>query len=441
MPIFKSQLKPQFIVCSQDYSGLGFAKLCSDAGYPVILAFQPKEGDDLKNYEMVGESIVEKMELEKAVKEFTGKGAYWIVDQNFGFEIFDKLRAGGEKVFGGHELTDKMENDRGFGASLVKKAGVEIPETVEFNSVAEGVAFLEANEDKNYVFKPDEPDDKAWVTTMLDNDIPEKANEGMRRFLNSMGEGQGSYILQEKKRGVEINVEVWLFEGEPFFAHANFESKRKYNGDLGRMIGCAHDIEFLIPLESKIVRDTLLKLVRLPEFKDFTGMVDMNLISADREYYFLEFCGRFGYNSHPNLFINLAIDSFPEIIRDFLDGDTTDFYKHFRPGFGASILMSIDDPVRGLPFLIAEETKKNFYHYDTYKDGEDYCLAGYAREVGIVCAHDYDLKSAADKVLENFNKISYPGRAGRTDLNLTNYDNNPWERYIAAVAMKILEKS
>ena len=432
--------KPAFVIVTCDYSGLGWAKLCIDAGYPAILAYEPRDTEEnLAAFAKVGEGISEKIELGQAVKDPKLKEAYWIWDGNHNSEIAEGLRKKGYKVFGGHELTDKMEHDRNFGVELVKKAGLQTPETKEFNSVAEGIAFLEANEDRAFVFKPDEPDDEAWVTTVPPNDIDQQANQEMIRFLKAMGEGKGEYILQERKRGVEINVEVWLYEGMPFFAHANFECKRKYNRDLGRLIGCAHDIDFTIPLDCKVIRDTLLKLIKLPEFKGFTGMVDMNLIVADRDYYFLEFCGRFGYNAHPNLFINLALDPFPEIMAAFMDGDIGDFYSHFRPGFGASILMGIDNPVSGLPFVIALESEKNFFHFDTYQDGEDIFLAGYAQEVGIICAHDYDLKSAADEVINQFDKIFYPARSGRTDINLTNYLTNPWERWIAAESMKLFD--
>ena len=253
--------------------------------------------------------------------------------------------------------------------------------------------------------------------------------------------GSGTFVLQERKKGIEINVEMWLFEGKPFFAHANFESKRKYNGDWGKMIGCSQDIEFIIPIDARILRDTIHKLIKLPEFKDYTGFVDLNLIVADNEYFFLEFCARFGYNSHPNLFLTLAIQPLSVILSKMLLGDVKDFYSLFRAGFGASITMWIDDPVAGLPLIFGEgeETESRFYHFDTYCEDEDYYLAGYANEVGIICAHDYDIHSAAEEALRKFARIHYSGHAGRTDLALKDYQSNPEERYIACVAMKLFD--
>lgn len=442
--LFGKSEKPKIIIVSKDFSGLGWAKMSLDAGYETILVYKNDEveTEDEAAFNMVGDNIVEKMELDEIFeKRAKYKTAYWIFDQNFHSDYSEKLRKEGFKVFGASELMEKAEHDRDFGVSLVEKAGLSTPETKQFADMASGIEFLEQNVDKAYVFKPDEPDEKAWVTTVPDNDRDDKANEEIRQFLNSMGDGQGEYILQERKKGIEINVEIWLYKGRPFFTHGNFECKRKLNKDLGRLIGCSHDIEFTIPIDCKIVQDTLAKLIQLPEFSDYTGFVDMNLIVADKEYFFLEFCCRYGYSSHPNLFINLAIKSFPEIMVKFMDGDIKNFYDYFRDGFGSTILMSIDNPVMGLPLIIPEELQNKFYHYDSYlNENGEYCLAGYSQEVGIICGFDYDLKSAADDVLLNFDKIHYPGRGGRTDINLTNYDNNPWERWIGATAMKLFDR-
>lgn len=432
----------KWIVVTPDYSGLGWAKILADEEHEVILATKPKEKEDnLKAFKTVGDGIIEKESLDdvmKSRKEYKDYGFIW--DGNHNPEDADKLRKEGFNVIGGHKFTDWLEHNREFGLSIVQKAGLTTPPSFEFTDIKRGLDFLEKNEDKSYVFKPDEPDSESWVTTTPDHDNDLKANLEMRRFLSSQKEGKGKYILQERKKGVELNVEMWLNKGKPYFAHANFECKRKDNHDLGRMIGCAQDIEFVIPLDCKILKETLHKLIAQPEFKDYSGMIDMNLIVADNEYWFLEFCGRFGYNSHPNLFLTLAISPVSEIFSDMMTGNVANFGRHFRSGFGASIVCWIDKPVAGLPISFdGDEASKGFYHFDTMFDGEDYFLAGYANETGIVTAHDYDIKSAAEEAIARFNKIHYPGRTGRTDLAKTDYLSNPVERYIAAEAMRLFQ--
>ncbi len=437
--------KDVFVIVTKDYSGLGWAKMVKDAGATAFIAYHSKDipKDEEDRYAKVGEGIAEKAPLSRFIENRAKlKNAYWIWDANHDSGVADQLRKEGFKVFGGHRLADKMEHDRIFAADLVKRAGIEVPETFEFKSIKDGVKFLEEHEDEAYVFKPDEnKDGTPWCTTVPDNERDEKANEEIRLFLASMKEGEGDYILQKRVQGVEINIEGWFYKGKPFFAHANFECKRKYNRDLGPLIGCSQDIEFTIPIDCKVMKAVVLKIAALPEFKDYTGYIDSNVIVADNKYYFLEFCARFGYNSHPNLFLNLAIDPVTEILKAHVDGNIQDFYSHFRPGFGASVLMSIDTEVQGLPLIIPDDKDKKFYHYDAMMDGDQYRLAGFGHEVGIACGHAYDLKSAAEEAIDTFDAIHYPGRAGRTDIAETNYDTNPYERWVAAGAMKLFERT
>jgi len=60
-------------------------------------------------------------------------------------------------------------------------------------------------------------------------------------------------LLQERKEGVETNVEVWFVRGEPVFAFMGLECKKKYVLDLAKLTGCAFDYIFIIPLESRAV--------------------------------------------------------------------------------------------------------------------------------------------------------------------------------------------
>lgn len=431
----------RFLLVTQDFSGLGFAKRFQDEGADVLLVCAPKEGEDSEHYDQVADGLLEREDLAD-LWEHRGeyKNDYWIWDGNHHSKEADQLRAEGfARVFGGHGLTDKMEHDRKFGEELIRKAGLEVPETSEHTDIDSALQLLDENPDKAYVFKPDEPDEEAWTTTCPSHEVDHKANRELYKFLISFSDAPSSFVLQERKSGVELNVEMFLHKGKPFFAHANYECKRKYNGDLGKMTGCAQDIEFVIPLDCRILRDTLWKLVALPEFRDYTGFLDLNLIVGDNQYWFLEFCARFGYNATPNLMFNLAIRPVSQIFRDFIDGNVADFGKGFRSGFGASITMTIDEPVCGMPLIVPETLEKDFYHYDSYHDGEDYRLSGYAHETGIVMGFDYDLKSAADNALENLKRVYYPGKAARTDINQTDYLMNPWERHIAAKEMKLFD--
>lgn len=438
-----------------EWSCLGFAKLFlshetsrgnqreQSEDTEVLVALAPKEDEDnLESFYKVGQGIVDTIPFDEVFKDRTKyKDWLWIFDYNHNSDKADQLRSEGFMVFGTSELTDKLEHDRAYGASIVQKAGLSVPPTHEFNDIPEALEFLDANPETAYVFKPDESDKsdhKSWATTCPENDIDHKANREMYQFLASQ-EAQSTFLLQERKKGVELCIEFFMYKGKPFFCHANFELKKKYEHDMGKMIGCAADTEFVIPIDCKLTEETLWKLASLPEFSDYTGFLDMNLIVADNKYYFLEFCCRFGFNATPTLFLGLAISPAGDIFSDFILGNIQDFGRHFRSGFGASITCWIDDPVMGLPILFddGQDIESRFYHFDTYRNGDEYFLAGYANEVGVIIAHDYDIKSAADEAIRKFWKIHYPCKSGRLDLNETDFANNPIERLIACNEMEL----
>ena len=431
------------IICSEDLAGLGFAKICIDNGYKTIFAYKMKEDEESEEeYLACGKGIVPKVELEKIFKERNKyREAYWIWDFNHNFEFAETLRKEGFKVFGGHELTYKMEKDRHFGTEIIKKAKLETPPTFEFKTIDEGLKHLDENLDKAYVFKPDEG--KGCFTTYVPDSVKkEAANRELYSYMVSQDGETGTYILQERIDGVEANFELWLYKGKPILAYCNFECKRKLNHDEGEMVGCSQDIGFLIPIDCKGIKLTIERL--LPQYRSYTGFLDMNVIISDNEVYFIEFCARFGYNAHPNAFMNLAKKSFPELMTDWMDGKVEKFEENFKYGFGASITVYIDHPKKGYPIYITEDMEDKFYHFDILKEDNDeeneYTLAGYSNEVGIVMSHNYTIEDAAKQCLKNLDKITYPNHSCRTDLDLENYEMSPQKRYEALNNCKFFSK-
>ena len=181
--------------------------------------------------------------------------------------------------------------------------------------------------------------------------------------------------------------------------------------------------------------NTVAKLIKLPEFQDYTGPVDMNIIVCDNEYYWLEFCMREGYNSSPNVYMNLGLKSYPELMVDWLNGDILNYEDNFRFGFGATVTLRIDHPKTGYPFYCPEDVK--FFCFDQYMHDDKYFMAGFGEEVGIVCAHNYTIQTAAEKVLREVDKINYPCHSCRTDLDKRDYESSPQLRYEALEAMRM----
>ncbi len=434
--------RPLIVIVTQDFAGLGFCALTQQADFPCLLvSSMPDDEEMAENYEKVGEGIVDKMTLEDFMKNRKAfKDAYIIWDGNFEFKENETLRGEGFKVFSGSELSYKMEKDRKFGTDLVESAGLNTPETIEFSDKDKGLEFLDARSEEAFVFKPDDGEG-AFTTYVPDAIKDDKANRELYDYLNSMDGDTGTFILQKRIKGVEVNIEFWVYKGQPFFAYANFECKRKHNKDEGEMCGCAHDIGFKVSMKCKLVKNTVARLLRLPDFKNYTGFLDMNVIVAKDDYYFLEFCGRFGYNAHPNIFMNLPINkTFPELMIMMTDGDIAGFEDYFDYGFGASITLRIDHPRKGYPINVPEDMfEKKFYLFDQYAENDKLYLAGYGEEVGIVMSHDYTIQQAAEQCLREVDKINYPCHDCRTDIDKKDYESSPILRYEALDAMKMFD--
>jgi phosphoribosylamine-glycine ligase len=425
----------KLIFITQDYSGLGFAKFAQDQGDKVVLAVQmQKDEKKTKEFPLVGNGIVPKVELKTVLKN-PPKDAYYIFDQNFLPEVSDGLRKKGLKVNGASTFQVKSEHDREFAVELAKKSGLAIPPTQEFKNIQEGLKFLEANPDKAYVYKPNNSSE-SYTTFVPSGEKDTSANIELRSYLSSLQEPKDGYVLQERIKGVEVNYEVYFYEGKPFFAFCDLENKKKYSGELGENIGCAFDYVFTVPLQSKGIQKTIGKMFPLFEKMKYTGTYDVNVIVAERDNFFLESCGgRFGYNSHPNLLMALAKDSFSDIYTSFMDGKIDNFYDHFKYGFGASVSLFIDHPRTGLPICIQDGLENKFYHFDTYKEKDAFYTSGYDNYIGIIVGHAYTMEEAGREALDAAEKIKFPDKAFRNDMITKEYPNAPLNRYNALNAM------
>lgn len=424
---------------------MGFAKKLSDEGHEVVMAFEfiDEEGEEVyKPRELLGNKIIEKIPLAEMIKKRSQyKDAYWIFDTNTEHSHYgEQLRKEGfPRVFGGRELTVKMEHDREFGVAMVERAGIKSPPTFDFKEIIDGIQHLDKNIDKAYVFKPNSKD-AGWETYAPDSIKDTNANEELHAYLESLPNGNSDgYILQERIKGVEVNFEIWLHAGKPYFALCDLECKRKGNDDLGGLVGGAQDIAFSIPLESKAVRETVGKIAVLPEFKNYTGFIDANVIIADNGPYFLEFCARFGYPEHVTTFFALAKSKLGDLFSQMIDGkDLEHFYDNFKYGFGAGITLNAEKKRKGLPLFIPEDIEPFFYHYDTYKRSGKYLTVGLDMEVGVITGHGFTIMDAAEEAIDYAKKIAFPTRGFRTDLDKDTYASNPRDRYLALEAMRYL---
>jgi phosphoribosylamine-glycine ligase len=432
-----------FVVVTEDYAGLGLAVRLQEEGHRVILAVNPSRADldeeeRCTRYQRVGEGLVhEKVPLSEILLHRDDfRSACWIWDQNHSLAENEILRGEGFQVLGGGRHAHAMEHDRAECLAFVQRYGLEPPPSHRFEAAQEGIGFCENNPDTAYVYKPDTGDN--FETFLPDAEEPAQANQELRIHLRSLAETgakSSAFLLQERKEGVETNVEVWFDRGEPVFSFMTLECKRRYVLDLGELTGCAFDYNFVIPVDGRAVAASVGKLI--PAYKEmrYTGFADANVIAAKDGIWFLEKCERFGYNAHPNLFWNLARRGVGEILASLLDGS---FTPDFADGFGASVTLSTKPgSVPGKPIQFPSKLWRDLYFYDAYKR-DDLCLiAGYDRngDVLLVNAYGYTMPTAWEALMKKAAEVHFPYRHYRPDGDQTNFPSSPIRRYEALKAM------
>lgn len=424
----------KFVIASAFYSGLGFALRLQDEGHEVLLAHgDPDDRRRAESFQLVGNGLVEKRPLRDVIAH-RNKFRDWLFvwDENHSVEANELLRSEGFGVFGGGRYADTMEHDRDACLDLVQRYGVQAPPSFGFENVDQALRFLDSRESGAFVYKPDRGEThETWLPQSVD---AAEARDELRQHLRSMRR-TGSFILQERKDGIELNVEVFFVRGEPRFAFATLESKRRLAGDLGDFAGCAFDFTFAVPLDCRAVRESVGRLY--PSYRGlcYTGFGDANFIAARDGVWFLEKCERFGYNAHPNLFWTLNRASLGETFAAFIDGS---YQPDMAPGFGASCTLYMDHPAPGKAVLFPDAIGRDLYLVDVYKEGDSLLTAGYNELVAISTGYGYTIPTAWEACVKRAWQVKFPGRAFRVDGGDTTYPSSPLRRYEALKAMDYL---
>ena len=421
----------RFVIASLHHMGLGFALRLQEEGHEVVLAHAGTDDRRASDrYDLVGEGLVTKRPLAEAIADRDRyRGWYWVWDENHSVDENECLRAEGHKVLGGGRYADTMEHDREYALAFVNRFGLRPPPSHPFDDPARAQEFLEAHPDTAYVYKPDQGE--TFDTWLPQSEVAAEANLELRQHLKTLP-ATGTFVLQERKDGVETNVEVWFVRGEPRFAFMTIESKKRLTGDLGDLAGCAFDFTFVVPIESRAVTETVGRMFPAYREMQYTGFGDANFIVGRDGVWFFEKCERFGYNAHPNLLWTLNRSPLGETFASIIDGG---FEPNFAPGFGASVSMYMEHPLPGKTVQVPPSVAAGVYLVDVYRDGEALLTAGYNEVICYATAHGYTIPTAWEATLARAWQVKFPGRAFRVDGAGTDYPSSPLRRFEALGSM------
>lgn len=258
-----------------------------------------KEGHEVKAYikaksdQDVYNGFIEKIER---WEDWIDWGDIVIFDDvRFG-DVADKLRKKGKMVVGGSAYTDRLEVDREFGQSELKRYGVNILPSWNFASYDDAIVFIKENPAR-YVFKPSghipaSGKDLLFLSEEEDgNDLLELLSQNKKVFQRKAPVFQ----LQKFVSGVEIAVGAF-FNGKDFIlpVNVNFEHKRLFPGDLGLFTGEIGTLMFWDG-PNELFKATLGRTLPALRASGYRGYIDINCIVNGRGIYPLEWTCRFGY--------------------------------------------------------------------------------------------------------------------------------------------------
>ena len=303
-------------------------------------------------------------------------------------------------VIGASAKTEEVELDRYKGEELAKQCGFDIPQSYEFNTLDEGVKFLQQSNDM-WVFKPNSNQDLdlTYVEHYEGELLNKLKNEYKKRLGNKI-----EYILQKKVEGILLSTECW-YNGKEFKAcNHTIEDKNFLTGDLGLAVGSMNNTVWMANGKiAKLVRNT-------KDFLDkagYIGAIDANCIVSGDKIYFLEWSMRFGYDA---IFALMALMKKP--LNIFLQNN---FDVPFRRGFASTIRISIPPYPYSTKDLLSIHAKniaidrlpKDFYPVDIWLNPEDkeFEVAGTDGIVGVLSAYGSTIKESVRLLYKNVKKI------------------------------------
>ncbi len=243
--------------------------------------------------------------------------------------IQDALRADGYRVVGGSALGDRLENDRAFGQSVLRDAGLPIAEGHPFDTPALAAVWLRANPGR-YVLKHDDGARNTFV-----GEHP--AGLDVLFMLRRAGRA-GRVLLQERIEGVEVGIGAY-FDGRAFLRPAciDFEHKRFFPGEMGEMTG---EMGTLAAFEGSgpLFGATLNRVAPVLAAAGHVGYVNLNLMVNERGTFPLEFTCRFG---NPGFAVLAALqrDGWGDLFRRMVEGGAGGFAT--RPGWSVAIVLTV----------------------------------------------------------------------------------------------------
>ena len=199
-------------------------------------------------------------------------------------------------MVGGSIYTDRLEEDREFGQSEMKRLGMLTLPSWDFNDYDAALKFIQENPGR-YVYKPSGfiPADWKGLLFIAKEEDGKDLYEVLQQNKTIISKKIKQFQLQKFVSGVEVGMSAF-FNGQNFITPIliAFEHKRLFPGELGPMTGEMGTSMFWAE-PNKLFNETTGKMTEDLRKSGYVGYIDINCIVNGRGIYPLEFTCRFGY--------------------------------------------------------------------------------------------------------------------------------------------------
>ncbi|MDP3882715.1 MAG: phosphoribosylamine--glycine ligase [Candidatus Staskawiczbacteria bacterium] len=346
-------------------------------------------------------------------------------DVGFGKEA-DELRKNGKPVIGGSAYTDRLEQEREFGQSEMKRVGMLTLPHWDFVDYDLALKFIEENPGR-YVYKPSghTPSDFKGLLFLGKDEDGKDIHEILRSNKKVLQNKIKQFQLQKFASGVEIAVGAF-FNGDDFIypINVNFEHKKLFPGDIGPYTGEMGTLMYWSQ-PNTIFKTTLEKIkVNLTESK-YVGYVDINCIANARGIYPLEFTCRFGY-PHISIAMEGVASGWGEFLYSMAKGEKFDLKT--KKGFQIGVVCAVppfpyDDPAemgiyKDLSIIFKKPNLDGVHLGDVKLVDGNWQIAGDTGYALVVTGSGTTVEEARRQVYTRLENILLQNMFYRTDIGL-----------------------
>ena len=344
-------------------------------------------------------------------------------DTGFGKEA-DTLRKAGKSVIGGSVYTDRLEEDREFGQSEMKRLGMLYSPSWDFNDYDQALQFIKENPGR-YVYKPSGfvPSDWKGLLFAGKEEDGKDLYEVLEQNKKIISKKIRQFQLQKFVSGVEVGVSAF-FNGEKFITPilVAFEHKRLFPGEIGPMTGEMGTSMFWSE-PNALFRDTTGKMEEDLRKAKYIGYIDINCIVNGRGIYPLEYTTRFGYPTI-NIQMEGVLSEWGDFMRAIANGQ--DFQLKTKKGFQIGVVIvtppfPYEDPgefeiYKDLSILFKKPSLDGIHLGDVKIVDGIWRVAGSSAYILIVTGHGTTMNEARKQAYARVDNIMLVNMIYRTDI-------------------------